>query len=71
MWGRPRGDSQQFIFAIMKFLDFVKQGTIMEAEAPTVRVDATPSERRPFLPQHFQFVLACILGGFVVPQNVA
>jgi len=44
MWGRPQGDTQQFFFSPSFFLDFVEQGTIMEAEAPTVLVDATPSE---------------------------
>ena len=44
MWGHLRGDTQQYYFSPSLFLDFVEQGTMMEAEAPTVRVDATPSE---------------------------
>jgi len=45
MWRRPRGHTQKIIARHREsLLDFVEQGKIMEAEAPTVRVDTTLSE---------------------------
>ena len=50
MWGRPRGHTHGVIPKNIiachhqNLLDFVEQGKIMEAEAPTVQVDATPSK---------------------------
>jgi len=44
-WGHPRGDTYpSILFLTIIILDFMEQGTIMEAEAPTVWVDATPSK---------------------------
>ena len=42
MWGRARGDTQNIIARNHENLRFCGAGKIMEAEAPTVRVDATP-----------------------------